>query len=154
MDQREQANDEAVYRKVLDARGVFMTGGDQVKLLSVLSRTKLCAAMRQAYIDRGACIAGLGFVLVARGRGIDVIGQGAVTLVDGREMHTRLIGKEDQKVFQATDVRLHLLPSGSGFIPLKPSGARGEAEVSDKVREVVGLLAGPDAVDTQFRGQG
>jgi len=225
VDRREQANDEALQQRVLQAGGVFMTGGDQVKLLSVLSGTRLCEAMRQAYIDHGACIAGtsagasalsehmlghmasgespiatdvhlvagLGFVLnavidqhfsergrlarllavvahnpklvgvgidentalvIARGRGIEVIGEGAVTLVDGREMRTSLIGKEDQKVFQATDVRVHLLPAGSGFIPVKPSGARGEAEVSDKVREVVGLLAGPDAVDTQFRSRG
>jgi cyanophycinase len=222
VDRREEANDEALQQRVHEAAGVFMTGGDQVKLLSVLSGTKLCEAMRQAYIDRGACVAGtsagasalsehmlghmasgenplatdvhlvvgLGFVLnavidqhfsergrlsrllavvahnpklvgvgidentalvIGRGRGIEVIGAGAVTLVDGREMRTRLIGKGEEEVFQATDVRLHLLPAGCGFIPVKPSDAKGEADVSGKVHEVVRLLAGEDAVDTQFR---
>lgn len=222
IDQREQSNDEALYQKVLKARGVFMTGGDQVKLLSMLSGTRLCEAMRMAYIERGACIGGtsagasalsehmlghmaadqnplttdvhlvvgLGFVLnavidqhfsargrlsrllavvahnpklvgvgidentalvIARGRGIEVIGAGAVTLVDGREMRTRLIGEGDQAVFQATDVRLHLLPSGCGFISVKPNGRQGEADVPPSVSALVRLLADHDAVDTQFR---
>jgi cyanophycinase len=222
VDRREEANDEALRQKVLQAGGVFMTGGDQVKLLSVLSGTQLCDAMRQAYIDHGACVGGtsagasalsehmlgrvpsgenplatdvhlvvgLGFVLnavidqhfsergrlsrllavvahnpklvgvgidentalvVGRGRGIEVIGAGAVTLVDGREMRTRLIGEGGEAVFQATDVRVHLLPAGSGFVPVKARGAEGEADVSDNVRALVGLLAGADAVDTQFR---
>jgi len=222
VERREDANDEQVFRKVFKAGGVFMTGGDQVKLLSVLSGTRLCEAMRQAYIDNGACIAGtsagasalsehmlghmpsgenplasdvrlvvgLGFVLnavidqhfsergrlsrllavvahnpklvgvgidedtalvIARGRGIEVIGSGALTLVDGREMRTRLVGEREHEVFQATDVRLHLLPAGCGFIPVQPHGKEGEADVSPKVSELVRLLAAPDAVDTQFR---
>ncbi|MEW6707552.1 MAG: cyanophycinase [Pseudomonadota bacterium] len=221
--QREQANEAALYETVLKARGVFMTGGDQAQLLSMLSGTRLCDALRRIYIEHGACIAGtsagasalsehmlgpmaagenpldadvrlaagLGFVLnavidqhfsergrlarllavvahnpkligvgidentalvIARGQGISVIGAGAVTLVDGREMRTRLIAQGDEReVFQATDVRLHLLPAGNGFVPSEPTGREGEADVSPNMLQLVRLLAGTDAVDTQFR---
>jgi cyanophycinase len=224
VDERGQANDPQLYEKVCQARGVFMTGGDQKKLLSLISGTRVCEAMRQSYIERGICIGGtsagasamsehmlghmasgespittdvslvvgLGFVLnavidqhfsergrlsrllavvahnpkligvgidentalvVSRGRGIEVIGQGSVTLVDGREMRTRLVGEGDKQVFQATDVRVHLLPAGGGFIAAHPRTKAEEVEgdVSPHVQALVQLLAGKDAVDTQFR---
>ncbi|MED5618285.1 cyanophycinase [Ideonella sp. BN130291] len=224
VDQRDQANDAELYEKVRQARGVFMTGGDQKKLLALVSGTRLCEAMRESYIERGICIGGtsagasamsehmlghmasgespittdvslvvgLGFVLnavidqhfsergrlsrllavvahnpkligvgidentalvVSRGRGIEVIGAGAVTLVDGREMRTRIVGEDDKQVFQATDVRVHLLPAGGGFIAAHPN-TKAElvnGDVSPHVQALVQLLAGKDAVDTQFR---
>jgi cyanophycinase len=218
---RQQANDPALCGKVRGAAGIFMTGGDQAKLLAIAGGTVLCDEMRRAYVERGACIAGtsagasamsehmlssaeshrspidthvelvagLGFLtpalidqhfsergrlsrllagvahnpkligvgidentalVVARGGGLEVIGEGAVTLVDGREMRTGVVSRgEDQQVFQATDVQLHLLPAGAGVIDAK--GDRIDGEMSVSLREVVNLLVSPDAVDRQWR---
>jgi cyanophycinase len=54
---REHACDAAVVAQVRGARGIFLGGGDQVKLVSALSGTPLEAAIRTAYID-GAVICG------------------------------------------------------------------------------------------------
>jgi cyanophycinase len=54
---REHACDPAIVEQVRGARGVFLGGGDQVKLVSALSGTPLEAAIREAYID-GAVICG------------------------------------------------------------------------------------------------
>ncbi len=224
VDSRELANDPEVHEQVRVARGVFMGGGDQKRLLAAVSGTRVCDAMRHAYAEHGACIAGtsagasalsehmlghvragesptstdvsltvgLGFVLnavidqhfsergrlgrllavvahnpklmgvgidedtalvIARGRGIEVIGAGSVTLVDGREMRSRMVEQGERQVFQATDVRVHLLPAGGGFIPMhpRPPGDGGEDGFSPHVLALVQVLAGKDAVDTQFR---
>jgi cyanophycinase len=54
---REQGCDPAIVELVRGARGVFLGGGDQVKLVSALSGTPLEAAIREAYIE-GAVICG------------------------------------------------------------------------------------------------
>jgi cyanophycinase len=54
---REQACDPAIVAQARGARGIFLGGGDQVKLVSALSGTPLEAAIREAYID-GAIICG------------------------------------------------------------------------------------------------
>jgi len=222
--QREQANDRALWEPLAEARAVFMTGGDQKKLISVLGGTQLCDTLRRIYIERGVCIggtsagasalsehmlaevgeddnpltsdvrlaAGLGFVLnavidqhfsqrgrlvrllaivahnpklmgvgidentgliIKRGRGLEVVGEGAVTLVDGRDMRTRLVRSGDREVFRASDVHVHLLPAGDA---LDLSGdkadiAAEEAGYSPGLVRLLKVLVGEDAVDTQFR---
>jgi cyanophycinase len=54
---REQACDEKIVAQVRGARGIFLGGGDQVKLVSVLGGTPLEEAIRDAYID-GAIVCG------------------------------------------------------------------------------------------------
>ncbi|HEU4747521.1 MAG TPA: cyanophycinase, partial [Gemmatimonadaceae bacterium] len=54
---REQAHDPALVELFRNARGIFLGGGDQVKLVSALSGTPLEAAIREAFID-GAIICG------------------------------------------------------------------------------------------------
>lgn len=215
---RDQANDADTAARVAKAGAVFMTGGDQTRLLAALGGTRLCEAIRDAYVHHGACVAGtsagasamsehvlsaipadrspltvevnlmagLGLLLsaavdqhfsergrlsrllavvahnpklvgvgidentalvVSRGEGIEVVGAGAVTLVDGRHMHTGLVGEPGSEVFQATDVRLHLLPAGSG--PVRPAAAGGGW--SEHVRSLVRLLCAHDGVDTLTR---
>lgn len=58
IESRERANDPALGRKIAGAKGIFMTGGDQRRLLSILGGTAIDAAMHEAYCERGACIAG------------------------------------------------------------------------------------------------
>ena len=183
---RQDANSEDVVRQVALADGIFMTGGDQKRLLAIIGGTALDAEMHTALKVRGACIggtsagasamsghmlaqgradlhpekgsvslgAGLGFLhrvvidqhfserhrlsrllsLVAQnpylqgigidedtalvvelGVGIEVLGEGAVTIVDGRHMLTNLADIADRDTPQLIDVRLHLLPAGSVF---------------------------------------
>ena len=183
---RHDANDEMHIRDVVDADGIFMTGGDQKRLLAIIGGTALDAEMHAALKLRGACIggtsagasamsghmlaqgraelhpekgsvslgAGLGFLhkvvidqhfserqrlsrllsvvaqnpylqgigidedtalIVERGVGIEVVGQGAVTIVDGRTMSTNVAEIEDHETPELIDVRLHLLPAGSKY---------------------------------------
>ncbi|MFD2367310.1 cyanophycinase [Pseudoduganella sp. GCM10020061] len=58
IESREHANNPDVVRKVAAAQGIFMTGGDQRRLLSILGGTAIDSAMHEAYCQRGVCIAG------------------------------------------------------------------------------------------------
>jgi cyanophycinase len=183
---RSDANDEEHIRDVADADGIFMTGGDQKRLLAIIGGTALDAEMHAALKLRGACIggtsagasamsghmlaqgraelhpekgsvslgAGLGFLhkvvidqhfserqrlsrllsivaqnpylqgigidedtalVVERGVGIEVLGEGAVTIVDGRSMSTNVAEIANHETPELIDVRLHLLPAGSKY---------------------------------------
>jgi cyanophycinase len=54
---REDASNPEIIDRVQRARGIFLGGGDQVKLVSCLSGTPLAEAIRDAYLD-GAIICG------------------------------------------------------------------------------------------------
>jgi cyanophycinase len=183
---RQDANNEEHIRAITDADGIFMTGGDQKRLLAIIGGTVLDAEMHTALKLRGACIggtsagasamsghmlaqgradlqpekgavslgAGLGFLqkvvidqhfserqrlarllsiiaanpylqgigidedtalVVERGVGIEVLGEGAVTIVDGRHMSTNIADISDRMTPELIDVRLHLLPAGSKY---------------------------------------
>jgi len=186
LESRHEANDEAHIRDIVDATGIFMTGGDQKRLLAIIGGTALDAEMHAALKLRGAVIggtsagasamsghmlaqgraelhpekgsvslgAGLGFLhkvvidqhfserqrlsrllsivaqnpylqgigidedtalVIERGVGIEVLGEGAVTVVDGRNMTTNLHDIANRETPELIDVRLHLLPSGSKY---------------------------------------
>jgi cyanophycinase len=183
---RGDANDEEKVRMVAEADGIFMTGGDQKRLLAIIGGTALDAEMHTALKVRGACIggtsagasamsghmlaqgktdllpekgavslgAGLGFLhrvvidqhfserqrlsrllsvvaqnpylqgigidedtalVVERGRGIEILGEGSVTIVDGRTMDTNMADIQERDTPELIDVRLHLLPAGSRY---------------------------------------
>jgi cyanophycinase len=183
---RQCANDEEHIKDIRNATGIFMTGGDQKRLLAIIGGTALDTAMHAALKLRGACIggtsagasamsghmlaqgraemhpekgsvslaAGLGFLhkvvvdqhfserqrlsrllsvvaqnpylqgigidedtalIIERGVGIEVLGEGAVTIVDGRNMSTNIAEIPDHETPELIDVRLHLLPAGSKF---------------------------------------
>lgn len=54
---REEANDPTVAGTLADATGIFLTGGNQVRLVSVVGGTRLEDALASAH-DRGAVVAG------------------------------------------------------------------------------------------------
>jgi len=183
---RQDANNEEHIKDIGDATGIFMTGGDQKRLLAIIGGTALDAAMHAALKLRGACIggtsagasamsghmlatgrvelhpekgsvslgAGLGFIhkvvvdqhfserqrlsrllsvvaqnpylqgigidedtalIIERGVGIEVLGEGAVTIVDGRNMSTNIADIGNNETPELIDVRLHLLPAGSKY---------------------------------------
>ncbi|NHZ89981.1 cyanophycinase [Massilia sp. CCM 8733] len=188
---RLDANDAAKAAELARADGIFITGGDQKRLLALIGGTKLDKALHAA-LARGASIAGtsagasamsahmladgkadlhpekgavslgagIGFVqrvvidqhfsqrqrlarlltvvaqnpyllgvgidedtalLIEAGGGIEILGAGAVTVIDGRHMVSNVADIRNRSVPQMVDVRLHLLPSGSRY------GARGDS---------------------------
>jgi cyanophycinase len=183
---REDANDEARAQAILGADAVFMTGGDQKRLMSLIGGTRIDRAMHRALRERGACIAGtsagasamsehmlfdggrdtlptkgtvqisagLGFMrrvvidqhfserqrlgrllaivaqnpyllgagidedtalIVEPGLGLEVVGEGAVTILDGREMLSNFLDIERHEKLELTNVKLHLLPAGAKY---------------------------------------
>jgi cyanophycinase len=54
---REQANDPEIVSALNDASGIFITGGNQLRLVSVVAGTRLADALHRAQ-DRGVVIAG------------------------------------------------------------------------------------------------
>ena len=186
LNSRQDANSDDAVRAVAQATGIFMTGGDQKRLLALIGGTALDAEMHAALKIRGATIggtsagasamsghmlaqgrtdllpekgavslgAGLGFLhrvvvdqhfserqrlsrllsivaanpylqgigidedtalVIERGVGIEVLGEGAVTVVDGRNMITNLAEIKDRATPELIDVRLHLLPAGTRY---------------------------------------
>lgn len=208
---RAGANDPANAEAIAGATGVFMTGGDQVRLMSILGGTAVHRAMRHAYARRGACIsgtsagasalsehmaaggpsevlpkkgmlplaAGLGFVrgvvldqhfsqrrrlarllsvvaqnpslvgvgidedtalIIAPGDRVEVLGTGAVTMIDGRDMLYSNFNEIDRgDTLALADVRLHLLPAGFR-LELGESASRGP-QAASSVRDVVERIA-------------
>ena len=182
---REEANDAEVVSALAEATGIFLTGGNQLRLVSVVAGTRLVDAIHRAQ-DRGAVIAGtsagasaaathmvafgrpgatpkhrmvqisagLGFVdrvivdqhFEQRGRlgrllaavalspgllgvGLDedtaavvwpdgvleVLGRGAVTLVDGSGMTTDAFRTKGHRPMMVSGAILHSLPAGYRF---------------------------------------
>lgn len=183
---REDANDELLAGTIYAADAIFMTGGDQKKLMSLIGGTRIDRAMHRALRERGSCIAGtsagasamsehmlfdasrepqpskgsvqisagLGFMrrvvidqhfserlrlgrlltivaqnpyllgcgidedtalIVEPGLGLEVVGEGAVTILDGREMLSNFLDVERHERLELTNVKLHLLPAGARY---------------------------------------
>jgi cyanophycinase len=210
MHKRTDAADPQVLDHLLQADGVFMTGGDQRKLLSIIGGTRTSAAMHRIYRERGACIAGtsagasamsehmlaegwvnphpakgavdlaagLGFLpraivdqhfserqrlgrlltvvaqnpyllgvgidedtalVIERGLGLEVVGQGAVTLVDGREMQSDFLELYDRDLIELHNARLHLLPDGARH-GMQEGAAPDSSPMPQPLREAVAIL--------------
>jgi cyanophycinase len=185
MASREEANDAANAQRVEQATGIFMTGGDQKRLLAMIGGTAVARAMHAA-LANGACIggtsagasamsahmladgtadlnpergsvslgAGLGLVrravidqhfsqrhrlarllsvvaqnpylhglgidedtalVVQPGVGIEIIGNGSITLVDGRDAISNVADAARRESLELINVRLHMLPAGSRY---------------------------------------
>lgn len=183
---RADANSDEVKRKIDDADGVFISGGDQQRLMSTIGGTLTARAIREAFEERGACIggtsagaavmsaymmaeghvsgapgrgearmsAGLGLVprviidqhfserqrlgrllslvaqapfllglgidedtalVIEKGRGIEVLGEGAVTVIDGRNMTSNFFDAGARELLEMINIKMHLLPSGARY---------------------------------------
>lgn len=183
---RAQANEPNRAKQLYKADGIFMTGGDQKRLVETIGDTRIHDVMRRAFKDNAACIGGTsagasamachmladgkkekipdkhtarldrGLALLQQvtidqhfserqrlarllsviaqhpeliGVGIDedtaliisergdveVIGTGAVTLLDGRHMHSNIDEADSQEHLELINVILHLLPAGNRY---------------------------------------
>lgn len=222
---REDAGAETTAALILAADGIFITGGDQKRLMALIGGTGIDHAMHCALRERGACIggtsagasamsehmlfdgsnellplkgsvhlgAGLGLVrrviidqhfserqrlgrllsavaqnpyllgagidentalIVKPGHSVEVIGEGAVTLIDGRDMLSNFTEVKQQQTLELADVRLHLLPAGASYhvasltddkkpgVPAAPLSP-GLAEAIAAVTSWCGLYRGP-----------
>jgi cyanophycinase len=211
---RAQASERRNADHILSADGIFMTGGDQKRLLSIIGGTLIDNAMHRAFRERAACVAGtsagasamsehmlwahigdatqpekgetylaagLGFLqravidqhfsqrqrlgrlleivaqnpyllgvgidedtaLVVENRsGFEVIGQGTVTLLDGREMSSNFLEIEQRERLELLNVKLHLLPSGRRYYLHGPK----RSDVPDELREAIAAVTSVSTV--------
>ena len=202
---RAAADDARIAHVLRDVGGIFLSGGDQMRLLATIGGSALDRALHAAYRERGACIGGtsagasamsqhmlargqesarptkgtvylapgLGLVggividqhfserrrfsrlltavaqspalqgvgidedtalVIGRGQGIEVIGAGSVTVIDGRHMHSNLGVVDRFACPELVDVRLHLLPPGAEYC------AGPESATPEPLRELVDTL--------------
>lgn len=207
---REEANDESTAARMAESTGIFMTGGDQKRLLALIGGTAIDQAMHRAYLENGACIAGtsagasamsghmlsessqdvmaekgtvhlgagLGFLLrvvidqhfserrrlgrllaviaqnpylfgvgidentalvLHRGMSLEVIGDGAVTLIDGRRMSSNFSEIGTSEKLRLINVKLHLLPAGS-LLQADAGPADHADSTADALREIVSVF--------------
>jgi cyanophycinase len=211
IDSRPQANDEALAAALSQADTVFMTGGDQKRLLQLIGGTLIDKAIHKGLRERGACIAGtsagasamsehmlfeggnrdalpvkgtvqiaagLGLLrrvvvdqhfserqrlgrllsvvaqnpyllgagidedtalIVHPGRGLEVVGDGAVTVIDGREMLSNFLDARQSERLALTNVKLHVLPSGTAYS--FDSGDDSAQPVPASLQDVVAAIA-------------
>lgn len=209
----EDANAPEAANQILNADGIFMTGGDQTRLMARLWDTAAQRALHTAFHARGACIGGtsagaavmsrhmlaggaapwlpekgvaqldtgLGFVanaiidqhfserrrtgrllsvlaqmpdmlgvgidedtalVIERGQGVEIYGQGAVTLIDGRRMLSNVDDLEANERLEMLDVRLHVLPAGHRY-ELAPKSRYRQENMPASLRDAIKALVEP-----------
>ena len=202
---RAEADDPALVAQLDGVTGVFMTGGNQLKLSAVVTGTAFAAALKDAHArgvviggtSAGASIqsshmvafgsggatpkqrmtqlaAGLGLLegcvidqhfaqrnrygrllslvaqspsllgigvdedtaaVVTKERYLDVIGRGAVTIVDGREVTSNAYAAKRTAPLLVSGARLHVLPAGAKFDLMKRELVAASTEVDPAVAE-------------------
>lgn len=208
----EEAGNADLAGRVLDADGVFMTGGDQRRLVAIIRGSAIHDAMRQGFRAHGTCIGGtsagasaMASLMLARGTrdklpdsktaqlepglgfltcvaidqhfserqrlarllsaiaqepsrigvGIDedtalvisndgcveVVGSGAVTVVDGRHMSSNIgeVGREDY--LELVNVILHLLPAHSRYDPSGTACDEDSRPIPPSLKDVLTLMS-------------
>jgi len=209
---QEDANHPDIVNQILSAGGIFMSGGDQRRLMGLLWETEAARAMHTAFHLQGCCIGGtsagaavmsrlmlaegstprlpekdaasldigLGFVsgaiidqhfserrrlgrllsvlaqrpdmlgigidedtalVIERSRSIEVIGKGAVTLIDGRSMTSNIADIQAAERLELLGVRLHLLPSGYRYSVI--AAEQGARRMPASLLDAVELLVAP-----------
>ncbi|QTN29593.1 cyanophycinase [Rhodoferax sp. AJA081-3] len=212
---REAANAVSVVDLILEADGIFLSGGDQRRLMDLIWETEVFRALHVAFHVRGCCMAGtsagaavlsrnmlayggatklpekdaaqldigLGLIsnaiidqhfsergrlgrllsvlaerpsllgvgvdedtalIVERGVGIEIIGRGAVTIVDGRNMLSNYESIDAQERLELLGVGLHVLPSGNSY-RLTPRG-RNSKRFPASLAQAISLLVEPGPI--------
>lgn len=208
---REAADGDPALETLKGVDAVFITGGDQKRLLALLGGTKLDFALHDAFTTRGICIggtsagasamsehmlaegkaddhhphkgmallaAGFGFLprvivdqhfsqrrrlvrllsavaqnpyllgagidedtalVIRRNSGIEVVGEGAVTLVDGRHMISNILEVDQDEHLEMLNVRLHLLPAGCTYYQEEHKG-KDARPLPEPLMEAIAIL--------------
>jgi cyanophycinase len=207
---RDDASNPTVVAQLAEADGIFMTGGDQNRLMQCLWESPAAQAMHRAFHVNGCCIAGtsagaavmsrqmlaqgtatanpekdvvqmdigLGFVanaiidqhfsqrqrlgrllsalaqrpdmlgvgidedtalVIERGQSIEVVGRGAVTLIDPRKMRSNFETVDAQDKLEMLGLQLHMLPAGHRY-PI-PANLKQNKKQPNALWEALYLLA-------------
>jgi cyanophycinase len=205
---RDDAAKPKVVQQLAEADGIFMTGGDQNRLMECLWESPAAQAMHRAFHVNGACIAGtsagaavmsrqmlaqgsvtpnpekdvvqmdigLGFIaiidqhfsqrqrlsrllsalaqrpdllgvgidedtalVIERGVSIEVVGRGAVTLVDPRKMHSNFDLVQPEDKLEMLGLQLHLLPAGQRYV--EPTSLKNNKKQPTALWDALYLLA-------------
>ncbi|HUR42324.1 MAG TPA: cyanophycinase [Verrucomicrobiae bacterium] len=208
---REVADSPDVLAALDGADAVFITGGDQKRLLAMLGGTKLDFALHDAFTSRGICIggtsagasamsehmlaegttddhhphkgmallaAGFGFLprvivdqhfsqrrrlvrllsavaqnpyllgvgidedtalVIRRNSGLEIVGEGAVTLVDGTHMTSNILDAAHDEHLELLNIRLHLLPAGCSYYEEDRKGKQGR-QLPEALLEAIAIL--------------
>lgn len=213
---QDDANDDSAVNRLLNADGIFISGGDQRRLMERLWESRSARAMHTAFHLRGCCIGGtsagaaaisrvmiaegytpqlpekdaaildigLGFIsnaiidqhfserrrfgrllsvlaerpdmlgigidentalVVDRGQAIEVIGQGEVTLIDGRRMRSNVKEAASRERLEMLGVTIHLLPAGNRYEVKAGARIRSRA-IPASLREAIVLLVEPGPI--------
>ena len=208
---RDQSNQPSRAQQLYEADGIFMTGGDQKRLVETLGNTQIHKAMQHAFRENGACIGGtsagasamayhmladgtseklpdkhtarldtgLAFLqqvtidqhfsqrqrlarllsviaqhpeligvgidedtalIITKKGSVEVIGSGAVTLLDGRQMLSNIAEAGSQEHLALINVILHLLPAGSRYDVEQAISASASSPGTKAFMEVLGLV--------------
>lgn len=210
VDTRTEADDPRLAAQVARADGIFIAGGDQKRLVSIIGGTALHSALHRARA-RGACLggtsagasamsvhmlaqgrpqdlpekqaarlsAGLGFLshividqhfsqrhrlprllsviaenpgllgvgidedtalLIEPDSGIEVIGAGAITILDGRRMMSNFRDINARDTLELINVCLHLLPAGVRYDLSTTAGGPAAHPAPEPLRDVLSLM--------------
>lgn len=211
----EDANSPDTLNQILSADGIFMSGGDQRRLMERLLNTESARAMHTAFHLRRCCIGGtsagaavmshimlaegstpalpkkdaavldegLGFVpnaiidqhfserrrlgrlmsvlaqrpdllgvgidedtalIIERGTGVEVVGNGTVTLIDGRRMRSNFGAATASEHLEMLGVTLHVLPAGNHYRNLADDSGRSRLPAS--LRSALAELVAPGPI--------
>ena len=209
---RAAADSAAVSEQILGADGLFISGGDQGRLMELIWETEAFRALHVAFHLRGCCVGGtsagaavmsrhmlvqgeatrlpekevaeldigLGLVpfaivdqhfserrrlgrllsvlaqhpdmlgvgvdentalVIERGKGVEVMGAGAVTLIDGRQMRSNFDVIDSRERLEMLGLRMHLLPAGYRYGLNRASSSNWPLPSS--LREALELLVEP-----------
>ncbi len=201
--------------QILSGDGIFMSGGDQRRLMERLLDTEAARAMHTAFHLRRCCIGGtsagaavmsrimlaeggtpvlpkkdvavleegLGFVpgaiidqhfserrrlgrlmsvlaqrpdllgvgidedtalIIERGTGVEVVGKGTVTLIDGRRMRSNFGAAAASEHLEMLGVTLHVLPAGNRYSSLSDESGNGRLPAS--LRSALTELVAPGPI--------
>jgi cyanophycinase len=212
----EDANAADSINQILSADGIFMSGGDQRRLMARLLDTEAARAMLTAFHLRRCCIGGtsagaavmshimlaeggtpvlpkkdaaileegLGFVpnaiidqhfserrrlgrlmsvlaqrpdllgvgidedtalIIERGTGVEVVGNGVVTLIDGRRMRSNFGAAAASEHLEMLGVTMHVLPAGNRYSSLGED-ASGSHRLPGSLRSAIAELVAPGPI--------
>jgi len=212
----EEANDPETVNRILNADGIFITGGDQRRLMQRLLGSEAAHALHIAFHVRSCCMGGtsagaavmsyvmlaegdtpqlpekdaavlgvgLGFVsnaiidqhfsqrrrlgrllsalaqrpdllgvgidentalLIERGRGIEVIGKGTVTLIDGRRMRTNYRDVDSSEHLEMLGISMHVLPAGNRYYS-DTSARQGSKRIPNTLQDAINFLTVPGPI--------
>lgn len=201
-----------IEQQLLEADGIFMTGGDQNRLMACLWESPAARAIHRAFHLQGSCIAGtsagaavmsrqmlaqgtatpvpekdtvsmdigLGLLssaivdqhfsqrqrlgrllsalaqrpdmlgvgidentalIIERGQAVEVVGQGAVTLIDGRKMRSNFDDVAAEEKLEMLGLQLHLLPAGHRYVV--PANLKQNKKQPQALWEALQLLVTP-----------